>query len=142
MLVAADKITSVQASLAFYNYELPKPTWEIYADGQRVADLPFKCKAGTKLVIKDGATFIGIVPLPGSNLGRHDEVVLRAGETQNYYPDHPTHHATAALVIDNYILQAAEPLTKDADWAALDKAATGFAVEFADASDYPDFVMR
>ena len=130
------KITSVQATLAFYNYELPKPTWEIYADGRRVNTLPFKCEAGTKLVIKDGVTWIGIVPLPGSNLGRTDEVVLREGEEQRYLN---SHQATAALVIDNYILQRDEPLTKDADRAALDKAGTGFAVEFADASDYPDF---
>jgi hypothetical protein len=123
--------------LAFYNYELPAPTWEIYADGRRVTSLPFACKAGSKLAIRDGVTWIGIVPLPGSDLGRTNEVLLRAGEEQKYLND--AHHATAALVIDNFILQRAEPLAKDYDWAALDKAATGFAVEFADAADYADF---
>lgn len=135
-LEAGRNITSVQASLAFYNYELPRPSWEIYADGQRVTALPYTCRAGKKLVIKDGVTWIGIVPLPGSNLGRREEVVLRAGEEQTYLN---RHHATAAMVIDNYIVQRSEPLAKDADWAALDKSATGFAVEFADASQYPDF---
>jgi hypothetical protein len=129
-------ISNVQATLAFYNYELPAPTWEVYVDGVRVTALPHTCKAGQKIVIKDGVTYIGITPLPGSDLGRDSEVVLRQGEPQEYLN---SHRATAALVIDNYILKRAKPLAADADWAALDKAATGFAVEFADAEDYPNF---
>lgn len=141
------KITSVQASLAFFNYELPKPTWEIYVDERRVESLPLACREGQKIVIHDGVTYIGIVPLPGSNLGRREEVVLREGESQSYLN---THHAKPALVIDHYILQRAEeeaagdvvlrhaePLAPG-DVAALKKAATGFAVEFADAEEYPD----
>ncbi len=135
-LDAKRAIASVQATLAFYNYELPAPTWELYVDGVRVTALPHACKAGQKIVIKDGVTYIGITPLPGSDLGRDAEVVLRPGETQEYLN---SHRATAALVIDNYILKRAEPLAADADWGALDTAATGFAVEFADAEDYPDF---
>lgn len=135
-LDAKRAITSLQASLAFYNYELPAPTWELYVDGVRVQTLPHACKAGQKIAIKDGVTYIGITPLPGSNLGRDAEVVLRAGEPQEYLN---SHHATAALVIDHYILKRAEPLAADADWAAVDKAATGFAVEYADAEDFAGF---
>ena len=132
-LDARMKITSVQASLAFYNYELPAPTWELYVGGRRVAALPATCKAGTPIVIRNGVTCIGIVPLPGSDLGRTNEVILHAGTEQTYLDGH--HHATAALVIDNVILQRSEPLPKDFDWGALDKAATGFAVEFADCTE-------
>ena len=39
------KITSLQSSIALYNYELPAPTWEIYLDGQRVTALPARAKA-------------------------------------------------------------------------------------------------
>jgi hypothetical protein len=135
-LDARRNIKSVQASLGFYNYELPAPTWELYVDGRRVTALPYACKAGQRIAIRDGVTYIGITPLPGSDLGRTEEVVLREGEQQDYLN---SHKATAALVIDAYILQRDEPLGADADWEGLDKAATGFAVEFADAEDYADF---
>ena len=134
-LDARRNITSVQASLGFYNYEQPAPTWEIYVDRQRVTTLPHACKASQKIASRDGVTYLGVTPLPGSDLGRTAEVVLHKGERQDYLN---SHHATAALVIDAYILRREEPLAADADWKALDKAATGFAVEFADAEDYAD----
>jgi hypothetical protein len=129
-------ITSLQSSIAFFNYEKPAPTWEIYVDGQRVTALPFKAKAGQRIAIRDGVTFIGVVPLPSTNLGRTDEVVLHEGEPQTYLD---RHRATAALVIDNYFLQGEKPLAKEANWDAIDRACGGFAVEYADVNDYKDF---
>jgi len=135
-LDARRAIGSLQATLAFYNYELPAPTWELYVDGVRIQALPHACKAGQRIAIRDGVTYIGIVPLSGSDLGRDVDVLLRAGETQEYLG---SHRATAALVIDNYIVKRAEPLAADADWQAIGRAATGFAVEFADAEEFADF---
>jgi hypothetical protein len=74
-------------------------------------------------------------------------VRLRRGETQEYLANH---RATAALVIDHFLIHCDEglddslvlsdkPLDADSDWEAIRRSAVGFAVEFADAGDYPDF---
>jgi hypothetical protein len=129
-------ITSVQSSIAFYNFEKPAPTWEIYIDGQKTAALPVKAKVLQPITIKDGVTFIGIIPLPSTDLGRNDEVVLREGIPQAYLN---SHSAKAALVIDNYIMQGGKPLTKESDFTAIDKSYGGYIIEYGDAAEYKDF---
>ena len=73
----------MQSSIALYNYQAT-PDWEIYVDGRRVETLPFKARQGQRITIKDGVTYLGIIPLPATDLGRTDEVVLREGEEQTF----------------------------------------------------------
>jgi hypothetical protein len=130
-------IAGIQSSLGFYNYESPAPRWEIYVDGQLQGALPIKATAGQRITIKDGVTYIGIIPLPSSDLGRTSEVVLHAGVKQDYLG---TFSAKAALVIDNVLLQREQELPQDGtDWAAIDKAYGGFVVEFGDTKSHQDF---
>jgi hypothetical protein len=137
-LDAGYHITGLQSSLGFFNYEAPAPTWEIYVDGQRQGALPIKARAGQRIAIKDGVTYIGIIPLPSTDLGRRtDEVVLHAGVKQEYLGQFS---ASAALVVDNVLLQRDQELPQaGTDWAAIDKAYSGFIVEFGDAQSYPSF---
>ncbi|MEI6519544.1 MAG: hypothetical protein WCO98_05845 [bacterium] len=130
------KITSIQSSIAFHNYEKPAPTWEIYVADQKITAFPVKAKALQSITIKDGVTFIGIIPLPSTNLGRTDEVVLREGDAQTYLNGHS---AKPALVIDNFMMQSDQPLTKDSDFATIDKAYGGFVIEYGDTTEYKDF---
>jgi hypothetical protein len=127
------EIKSLQSTIALYNFEQPQPKWEIYIDGRRVDELPAKARASQRIVIRDGVTYLGIVPLPATNLGRRDEIVLRSGEPQTYYDRYTV---TAALCIDNINLQQDTPLPKNADWDAIDKAYGGFVLEIADSTEY------
>jgi hypothetical protein len=126
---------SIQDTIAIYNYEQPAPTWTITIDGQPVKSLPATAKAGQKIAIHDGATYLGITGLPATDLGRNAEVVLREGTDQVYYE---TKKAKAALCIDSVIARGDTPLT-GIDTGRLDRAYCGFAVEIADRSEYPDF---
>ncbi|OPZ86866.1 MAG: hypothetical protein BWY76_00749 [bacterium ADurb.Bin429] len=128
-------VKSIQSTAAFYNFQQPAATWEIYIDGNKVDALPATCKQGQRITVKDGVTYIGIIPLPASNLGRTDEVVLRAGTPQTY--DNVT--TAPALQIDSYNLQQTAPLEKDAHWTIIDRAYGGFIIEYGDATDYKDF---
>jgi hypothetical protein len=127
-------VRSLQSTVALYNFEAPQPTWEIYVDGQRVT-LPAKAKAGSRITVKDGVCYLGIVPLPATNLGRRDEVTLSVGMPQTY----ANITTTPALLINNYNLQQDAPLAKTADWTPIDRAYNGFVVEYGDATEYPDF---
>jgi len=130
------EIKSIQSTLALYNFQTPEPTWEIYIDGRRVEALPAKARASQRITIRDGLSYLGVIPLPAANLGRRDEVILRPGQPQTYYDRYTV---TAALCIDNLNLQRDDPLAKDADWEAIDRAYGGFIVEMADAAEYGSF---
>jgi len=135
-LSGREGVKTVQSSIALYNYQRPQPTWEIYLDGQRVTALPCKAKQGQRITIKDGVSYLGIIPLPSTNLGRTDEVVLGEGVTEQEYPDYKV---KSTLCINSYMLQRDTPLEKTADWKAIDQAYGGFAVEVSDVTEYPDF---
>lgn len=130
-----DDIRSLQTSIALFNYQQPRPTWEIYVDGQRVEKLPFTARQGQRIAIRDGATFFGAIPLPATDLGRSAEVVLEEGTEQEF----GGRRYKAALVINSYNLLRDRPLTKSDDWSAIDRAYGGFAVELADTADYASF---
>ncbi len=130
--LAKDGLYSLQSTIGLYNFEQPR-SWEIFVDGQPVTRLPFTCKQGQKLTIHDGVSYLGIIPLPATDLGRTAEVTLSEGTPQEW---HGTWQAT--LVIDSYNLKQDQPVANP-DWAAYSQAYGGFVFEFGDAAEYGDF---
>ncbi|MHB9133879.1 MAG: hypothetical protein ACYDBB_22665 [Armatimonadota bacterium] len=132
-------ITSLQSSIGLFNCQEPAPAWEIYVDGVKVEQLPFTCKQGQRITIKDGVTYLGIIPLPATDLGRDAEVTLEAGPPQK--ADFYQSNVAAALVINSYNYKSPTPLATAAKelGTAVGKAYGGFVIEFADKEDYADF---
>jgi hypothetical protein len=129
-------VRTVQSTIGIYNYQRPQPTWEVYVDGQKAGALPFSCKQGQRITIKDGVTYLGIIPLPAMNLGRTAEVVLGEGTEQ---PQYSGYKVKTALNIDSFIVRRDTPLAKTDDWRAIDQAYGGYVVELGDATEYADF---
>lgn len=132
--VQKEGLKSLQASIAMFNYQRPTPDWEIYVDGHRVEHLPYAASASARIAIRDGISFIGVVALPGVDLGGGNTVVLREGTVQQWN----NMVFKPALVIDSYNLKT-ESAIASPDWDRIKKAFGGFALEFADLSDYPSF---
>ena len=131
------KITSLQTTIGLFNFQ-SNATWELYVDEQPVTTLPAAVKAGQRITLKDGVSFLGLIPLPSTDLGRTAEVVISA--------DAPSEEMQSggkvkpALVINQYNYKAAVPLTQaKADLVAVDRAYGGFAIEVSDATEYADF---
>jgi hypothetical protein len=133
---AGCKETSLQSSIALFNFSKPDPDWEIYADGKRITGLPYPCKAGSRITIRDGVSWIGIIPLASSDNGRDAEVILEKGVSQKapYYKS----EIAPALVVNSYNIRGSTPLT-DLPAAKLDRNYGGFVVTLADVGDYPTF---
>ncbi len=127
--------TSFQSSIGLFNFQTPAPAWEVYVDGKKVA-LPCLLKQGQRITIKDGVTYVGIIPLPATDLGRDAEVSIQVGPPQRaaFYQS----AFGAALEINSYNYKRLEPLPA-AQAVAAGKAYGGFIVEFADTEDFPDF---
>ena len=95
-------------------------------------------KYGQRITIKDGVSYLGIIPLPASDLGRDADVVIsddgRMTEMQG------GGKAREALRINAYLLKRATPLVPtDAQWQQIDLAYGGYVIEMGDTADYTDF---
>ena len=102
-----DKITSVQTTVGLFNFA-DKPDWELYVDGRRVTQLPCKAKFGQRITIKDGLSYIGLIPIPPSKFPRTDEVVLSDdGEMTEMQGGGKVREA---LRINAYLVQSDTPL--------------------------------
>ena len=122
---------SLQTSLGFFNFH-DTPTWEIYVDGKRVTEFPLNVSSSQRITIKDGVSYIGVVPLPATDLGRDAEVVINAYVPT---PDRPEGNMQG-VTISNYMLKRDEPLDKDTDWKKVQQAYGGFAIEMSDNTEY------
>ena len=132
--VQKEGLNSLQSSIALFNYQQPAPDWEIYVNGQHITQLPYIVHAGARITIRDGVTFFGIIPLPGTDLGGGNTVVLRDGTAQEWNKI----TFKPALVIDSYNLKSEGAVARP-DWDRISKAYGGFALELADSSDYVSF---
>jgi len=129
------QINSVQTSIALLDLQ-SRPAWEIFLDGRKVEGWPVRAKFGQRFTIKDGVTFIGIIPLPGAtDLGRDAEVMLTdEGELTEMQGGGKL---KTSLVLNLYNYRSETPL--DRNRADLDEAWGGFALEMADATEFKDF---
>jgi len=95
-----------------------------------------RAKYGQRFTIKDGVTFIGIIPLPGAtDLGRDAEVVLSdEGELTEMQGGGKL---KTSLVLNLYNYRANTFL--DRNRADLDEAWGGFALEISDSTEFKDF---
>ena len=130
-------MTNLQTTIGLFNFEA-KPTWELYVDGQPVTTLPVAVKSGQRITLKDGVSYLGLIPLPSTDLGRTAEVVISADAPEETMQGGGK--SKPALVINQYNYKADVPLTQSkADLVAVDRAYGGFVIEVSDVTEYADF---
>ena len=135
--VPAQEIKSVQCTAALFNYEQPAPTWEIFVDGKKVEAVPATAKSGQVITLRDGVTYLAILPLPTDDLGRDADITLEAGQpqTQAY---HEFSNIQPALLIHANFYRRDAAMGKDA-LAKLKNSRSGFVVEMGDEKEFGDF---
>jgi hypothetical protein len=126
------EITSIQTTLGLITLH---PGWKLLLDGKPVQP-PVMAKAGQRLVIRDGVAYVGIIALPGTDLGRDAEVEIVvdgvATEMQG------GGKMAEALRINAYNYRGAA-LPKE-QWSSdrIDDAWGGFCIQAGDASEWKD----
>lgn len=133
-----EKVTSLQSSIALANYQA-NPTWKIYVDGQPLGALPAKARMTSRITIDDGATFVGIIPVPATDLGRSEEILITTGGEPVALQGGGK--AAPTLIINSYnFYNQQAPLDKaKADWKKIDRAYGGFIIELSEKAEYPTF---
>lgn len=129
---APAEITSIQTTLGLITLHTG---WELLLDG-KPATLPVTAKAGQRLVIHDGVAYVGIIPLPGTDLGRDIEVEVTADGVPTEMQGGGT--LAEALRINAYNYRGLS-LPKD-QWSSdeVDDAWGGYCIQAADASEFAD----
>ena len=131
--VAPATITSIQTTLGLLAVQAP--ALELLVDG-KPARAPLTLKAGQRIVIRDGVALIGIIPLPGTDLGRAAAVEITAGGNPTEMQGGGT--MAESLRINAYNYQGAA-LPKE-QWGSdkIDDAWSGFCIQGSDTSEFAD----
>jgi hypothetical protein len=113
--------------------------WELLVDGRKINQFPVSIKAGQVITIKDGVSYVGIIPLPATDLGRTDQVVVGFGGGGRSEPSGAA--IKPALTITSYNLEKEALVAfNKLDWPAINTAAYGgFVIELGDVTEYGDF---
>src|SRR5258706_7342710 len=72
-LAGQEGVKTLASVIALWNFRAD-PQWELYVDGRRIRTFPFALRAGQVITIRDGVTYLGIISLHATNLGRQDEI--------------------------------------------------------------------
>ena len=74
----ATGVSKLATVIGLWNFN-EKPDWEIFADGKKVTAFPHRLTARQRLLIRDGVTYLAILPLPSADLGRDVEIEIGPG---------------------------------------------------------------
>jgi hypothetical protein len=134
--IPAQPVRSVQIAAAFFNYEDPEPSWEIYVNDRRIDALPATAGANDVITIRDGVSYIALRALPTDDRGRDVELSLIPGVQQIAY----NVNFQPALVVNAYIARRGEGQALSAEEIQnLGTARTGFALEMGDEAEWGGF---
>jgi hypothetical protein len=143
---APKAVHSFQSSIALANYA-KAPNWTLRIDGKDadLSALPIRATMSSRITVHDGVSYLGLIPIPATDLGRDEEILITGGgepvDLQGGGKAAPT------LVINSYNYRNAKkafPQGKalKADAKLSDRVARafgGFVVELGDVSQYESF---
>lgn len=133
-----DGVTRLATVVGLWNFSQPR-TWTLYAGGQRIETFPHRLKAGQRVLVHDGVSYLAILPLPASNLGRDVDIEIAAGIAGKV---EPTGAAVApALTVSIFNLRRDEPIPpRSLDLAAVaSRTYGGLVLEMGDREQHGSF---
>ena len=133
-----DGVSRLATVVGLWNFSQPR-TWTLYADGQKIETFPHRLKAGHRVLIHDGVSYLAILPLPASDLGRDVDIEIAAGIAGKV---EPTGAAVApALTLSIFNLWRDEPIApRSLDLAAVaTRTYGGLVLEMGDSQQHGSF---
>jgi hypothetical protein len=100
-------VTRLATVVGLWNFAQPR-TWALHADGKKIGSLPHRLKAGQRILLHDGVSYLAILPLPASDLGRDVEIEIAAGIAGKAAPNGAM--VAPALTISMFNLRRDQPI--------------------------------
>jgi hypothetical protein len=134
----ADGVASLATVIGLWNFAAP-PTWKFFVDDKQVGVFPHRLGAGQLILIDDGVSYLGIIPLPSADLGRDVEVEIGFGGGGKTEPNGAV--VAPALTISMFNLRRDKPVPPaELDLEAISsRSFGGFVLEMGDAAQYGSF---
>jgi len=135
---ATDGIASLATVIGLWNFA-PSPGWELHAGDRRLESFPQKLPAGQGLFIRDGVTYLAILPLPTTDLGRDIAIEIAPGIAAKAEPNGAM--VGPALTISLFNLRRAQPVpVSSLDLREiLSRTHGGFVLEMGDEAQHGSF---
>ena len=71
-------ISQLATVIGLWNFA-DKPDWEIFVGGQKVTSFPHRSTASQRILIRDGVSYLAILPIASTDLGRDAEIEIGPG---------------------------------------------------------------
>lgn len=131
-------VTRLATVVGLWNFSQPR-TWTLHADGKRIESFPHRLRAGQRILVHDGVSYLAILPLPASDLGRDVEIEIAAGIAGKAEPTGAM--VAPALTISLFNLRREQPIAaKSLDLRAITtRTYGGLVLEMGDAEQHGSF---
>jgi hypothetical protein len=131
-------ITRLATVIGLWNFAA-KRDWEILVDGQKIDRFPHRLGANQRILIRDGITYLAILPLPASNLGRDAEIEIGLGV--GGHAEIHKEDIAPALTISFFNFKRDQPVSiRDLDTRVImTRTHSGFVLEMGDAEQHGSF---
>jgi hypothetical protein len=131
-------ISRLATVVGLWNFAEPR-NWEIFVDGRKIESFPHRLTAQQRILIRDGVSYLAILPLPASDLGRDAEIEIAPGLAGKVEPSGAA--VAPALTISMFNLKRDQPIAvRDLDVAAIaTRTYGGFVLEMGDAEQHGSF---
>lgn len=138
LAAAGDQVSALATVIGLWNLSAT-PTWEIYAGERRIESFPVRLEAGQRIVIRDGVSYLAILPLPASDLGRDAAIEIAPGIKGKADPNGAA--VGPALTVSLFNLRQAQPVAaRRLDLRAVTtRTHGGFVLEMGDAAQHGSF---
>jgi hypothetical protein len=139
-LSAVDKagISRLATVIGLWNFN-PSPDWQLYVDDRKIESFPHRMTGRQRLLIHDGVTYLAILPLPATDLGRDVEIEIGPGGGGKAWPTNVD--IAPALIVSMFNIRRSQRVAlADLDYPKIMTATHGgFVLEMGDAEQYGSF---
>jgi hypothetical protein len=137
-MLGEDGITRLATVVGLWNFSRHR-TWTLYADGKKIESFPHRLKAGQRILVHDGVSYLAILPLPASDLGRDVDIEIAAGIPGKAEPTGAM--VAPALTISMFNLRRDQPIApRSLDLRAVTtRPHGGLVLEMGDAQQHGSF---
>jgi hypothetical protein len=133
----AAMVSQLATVIGLWNFA-DKPDWEIFVDGRKVTAFPHQSTASQRILIRDGVTYLAILPIAPTDLGRDTEIEIGPGGKGKAPPTNAV--IGPALTISMFNLRKQAVPLSSLDLEAITSRTYGaFVLELGDAEQHGSF---
>ncbi|CAN5530911.1 hypothetical protein BH10PSE6_BH10PSE6_39370 [soil metagenome] len=135
---ADDMVSQLATVIGLWNFAESKD-WEIFVGEQKITSFPHRSLARERILIRDGVTYLAILPIAPTDLGRDAEIEIGPGGSGKAPPTDAV--IAPALTISMFNLRRPTPVPVGSlDFRTLaQRTYGGFALEMGDAEQHGSF---